>query len=129
MSDKHTVVISPQGDRTMTHRDELLRPDPERGPFRIRRASHIEPTAELAPAAVEIAASRHLPLRYTRDTAGYTAAELRELLPAGWWADLTPVSPVVLGPFDTRIAALQAESDWLQEHLPCLNLSTTSSSC
>ena len=30
-----------------------------------------------------------------------------------WWADLSPVSGPVLGPFGRRTAALQAEQDWL----------------
>lgn len=34
-----------------------------------------------------------------------------------WTADLGPSSGPVLGPFQTRTAALQAERDWLTAHL------------
>ncbi len=40
-----------------------------------------------------------------------------EPTPEGLWqADLTPVGGPVLGPFDRRSEALQAELDWLQDH-------------
>ena len=34
-----------------------------------------------------------------------------------WWADLTPVGGPVLGPFDRRSAALEAEAAWLDDWL------------
>ena len=33
-----------------------------------------------------------------------------------WYADLLPVQGPTLGPFKTRSEALEAETDWLQEH-------------
>ena len=33
-----------------------------------------------------------------------------------WWADLRPVRGPVLGPFDRRGAALEAEQAWIEEH-------------
>ena len=33
-----------------------------------------------------------------------------------WRADLSPVNGPVLGPFDHRSEALQAEHDWLERH-------------
>jgi hypothetical protein len=33
-----------------------------------------------------------------------------------WWADLRPVDGPVLGPFEGRGAALDAERDWIEEH-------------
>ena len=33
-----------------------------------------------------------------------------------WLADLSPVNGPVLGPFDHRSEALQAEHDWLERH-------------
>ena len=33
-----------------------------------------------------------------------------------WRADLSPVNGPVLGPFDHRSEALQAEHDWLESH-------------
>ncbi len=39
---------------------------------------------------------------------------------AKWTADLSPVDGPVLGPFDTRGEALDAEVAWLKKnHLPC----------
>lgn len=112
----------------MTHRDDLLRPDPARGPFAIRRASHIEPATGLSADAMSWLGRSSLFSRTDLPDAD-VLREIETLWPGRWWADLTPVAGPVLGPFDSRAQALQAESDWLQEHLPCLNLSTTSSSC
>jgi hypothetical protein len=33
-----------------------------------------------------------------------------------WFADLSPVDGPVLGPFDKRSAALEAEANWLRLH-------------
>jgi hypothetical protein len=33
-----------------------------------------------------------------------------------WRADLTPVTGPILGPFDRRSEALEAERDWLLQH-------------
>jgi hypothetical protein len=33
-----------------------------------------------------------------------------------WYADLRPVGGPVLGPFDRRSEALEAERDWLERH-------------
>jgi hypothetical protein len=35
----------------------------------------------------------------------------------GWSADLRPVNGPVLGPFNRRDTALQAEDSWLRQHL------------
>lgn len=38
--------------------------------------------------------------------------------PSGnWWADLEPSQGPILGPFTRRSEALQAESDWLNQHV------------
>ena len=37
--------------------------------------------------------------------------------PTGWTADMAPVGGPVLGPFDTRQTALDAEVAWLRAHL------------
>ena len=34
-----------------------------------------------------------------------------------WWADLSPVTGPVLGPFDRRSEALAAEATWLERHV------------
>jgi hypothetical protein len=36
-----------------------------------------------------------------------------------WSADLRPVGGPVLGPFDRRSQALEAEQDWLETHWLC----------
>ena len=33
-----------------------------------------------------------------------------------WTADMSPVNGPILGPFELRSAALQAERDWLHQH-------------
>lgn len=33
-----------------------------------------------------------------------------------WWADLSPVTGPLLGPFPARSQALQAEASWLRKH-------------
>jgi hypothetical protein len=37
-----------------------------------------------------------------------------------WWADLSPATGPVLGPFGLRSEALAAEFDWLSDHLASL---------
>jgi len=44
----------------------------------------------------------------------------------GWTADLAPVNGPCLGPFPTRSGALQAEQDWLSEHLGNLQVGEVS---
>jgi hypothetical protein len=39
-----------------------------------------------------------------------------------WWADLAPVNGPMLGPFQCRSQALDAETTWLNAHLPALSL-------
>jgi hypothetical protein len=34
-----------------------------------------------------------------------------------WWADLSPVGGLCLGPYRHRSEALAAEQDWLEKHL------------
>ena len=40
-----------------------------------------------------------------------------EPVKGGWNADLRPVNGPVLGPFNRRDTALQAEDSWLRQHL------------
>ena len=48
--------------------------------------------------------------------------------PLKWWADMAPSGGPVLGPFDTRQAALDAEVVWINQHVlteaPCRNVSS-----
>jgi len=42
-----------------------------------------------------------------------------------WYADLSPVGGPTLGPFLLRSQALQAELDWLEQHLTTLSRQPT----
>jgi hypothetical protein len=42
-----------------------------------------------------------------------------------WYADLSPVAGPILGPFTLRSQALQAEFDWLEQHLVTLSEKAT----
>ena len=76
------------------------------GTTETRRASHVEPTAELGEAALR---------ELVKANPGTTPDAIRALLPTdAWWADLTPVGGPVLGPFHERDVALAAELTWLQ---------------
>jgi hypothetical protein len=46
-----------------------------------------------------------------------------------WTADLGPMAGPVLGPFETRAAALDAERAWLDQHLASGHPETGGSSC
>ncbi len=55
------------------------------------------------------------------------ASHVEPDIEGNWWADLTPQAGPVLGPFPQRSAALQAERDWLTQHV-LLPSHTTSTS-
>lgn len=103
------------------------------GPTVTRRASHVEPTLELREQAIlwlGKATDQHglrrffpaLPADFFDQPFSHpsTLIELRrtldEMLPGVWWADMTPVAPLVLGPFNTNTEALAAEVAWLEQH-------------
>jgi hypothetical protein len=46
-----------------------------------------------------------------------------------WTADLDPMAGPVLGPFETRTAALEAERDWLEQHFTSGHPQTGEASC
>jgi hypothetical protein len=74
------LVIMPSGDVRCVY-DEMIDLH-ELGQLSIRRASHVEPTAD-----------------------------------GRWSADLSPVGGPVLGPFNRRTEALEAEYRWLTSKL------------
>lgn len=85
----------------------------ELGQMAIKRASHVDGSADLTPVAVEWLWS-HQPDLFQPQS----SVALREQLGFDkWWADLLPSGGPVLGPFDTRQAALDAEVAWLREHM------------
>ena len=97
------VVIPPDGSPRAVYSEEaqaLLAPI---GDVEVRRASHVEPTAELSDDARE----------WLLNSRGVQSALLRE---HAWWADLTPVNGPVLGPYNTRDYALKEEIDWLDKN-------------
>jgi hypothetical protein len=73
------------------------------GPVQIRRASRVEPTDSLSFEA----------LHWLRNVRGLAP---KHLDPTAWWADLTIVGGPVLGPYNLRETALDAEIAWLNEH-------------
>ena len=79
----------------------------------LRRASRVEPTADLAPAVRDaLISSGRLVQRAEQWVAiGTDGAEY----PAGtiYWADLSPVDGPTLGPFRSRDEAIAAEVAWL----------------
>lgn len=81
------------------------------GAVQTRRASHVEPTEELSGTALGWLWSNKRDL--FRASEPNEPAVLQDLLPRAWWADCCPVGGPVLGPYDSRDAALTAESEWL----------------
>lgn len=91
------------------------------GETAMRRASHVEPGAELSDAAIVWLLQHGI----GKEDVSHHAATLcwrvwvangQARLVDKWWADLLPVDGPVLGPFDTNTEALEAEVVWLKEH-------------
>lgn len=91
------------------------------GETAMRRASHVEPGAELSAAAIAWLLQHGI----GKEDVNHHASKLcwrvwvnngQSRLVDKWWADLLPVDGPVLGPFDTNTEALDAEVVWLKEH-------------
>ncbi len=54
-----------------------------------------------------------IPLEALGDVAIRRASHVEPDSLGRWWADLAPVGGPVLGPFDLRSKALEAEAEWL----------------
>jgi hypothetical protein len=78
------------------------------GTVELRRASHVDPTAELTAKA-----RTWLLDKYEEINDHLASASPGK---ACWWADMMPMNGPVLGPFDTRSDALAAEVAWIDEH-------------
>ena len=78
------------------------------GTVELRRASHVDPTAELT-----VDARTWLLDKYVEMNDHLASASPSK---ACWWADMMPMNGPVLGPFDTRSDALAAEVAWIDEH-------------
>lgn len=106
------------------------------GRVELKRASHVDGSADLSDAAV-IWLADNSPELFYKDPgslcrggflvmAHKAAKRLNGLSPVGglrqelpsdiWWADLLPSNGPVLGPFNTRTEALDAEVAWLREN-------------
>ena len=82
----------------------------ELGVVELRRASHVEPTKELSDLA------RAQLLDKFEDITDHLAASKELRNRQRWWADMMPMNGPVLGPFDTRSEALEAERVWIDDH-------------
>lgn len=96
------LIIPPGGQARAIYSEPMAQLLEGLGQYEVKRASYVEPTEELSEATKE---------RIYREL-GIWPGEL----PAGkWWADLSPVFGPVLGPFDTRQEAIEAELAALKE--------------
>lgn len=113
------------------------------GAVAIKRASHVDATADLRDdALVCLFLDRNELFRESKQTDGFTPEQLAMIKentpelaclppmtataeslrarflpgPDAWWADLLPSNGPVLGPFESRQEALDAEVAWLRVH-------------
>jgi len=89
------------------------------GETAMRRASHVEPGAELSEAAIAWLHNSGVietSVAGPSSNWGYRVVASKQNIRKQWWADLLPVDGPVLGPFDTNTEALDAEVVWLKEH-------------
>lgn len=102
------LVISGGGTVRAIHSDSM-QPIIEKvcGPVTIRRASHVDVTADLRPEPID-------ELCTFCEAPRLTVAEFNEKYRNKFWADLGPVDGPILGPFETRGEALAAEAVWIE---------------
>ena len=90
------------------------------GEVSMRRASHVEPWANLSiPARTNfIADNKDAPI-----CLAFGAFQMPDgttlKLAASWFADMSPVGGRTLGPFPTKTAALSAEVEWIERNALC----------
>lgn len=94
------IVIPPQGGARALYSPQAHQLLSAIGTVQTRRASHVEPSGSLRPEAAS----------------WLLQGGTTPLAEGAWWADLLPVDGPVLGPFETRDAAVAAELVWLQDH-------------
>lgn len=130
MTDKQpiTIFVSKSGEVRHVHSTEAAKITGDLpGERSLRRASKVEPTAELSDEAIawlavcdpepRVAFVTWRPSMIpTAETCGRLRDTLVEIYPDRWWADLLPSGGPILGPFGTNQEALQAELDWLDAH-------------
>ncbi len=122
------IIVPKGGGARFIHSDEAMQLMAGLGPAETRRASHVEPNYNLSMEAVlwlfekgplaDESCSLKTELRImSANGQAATTDELRKQLPRDkWWADLLPVGGPVLGPFEGKQLALDAEVAWLSAH-------------
>lgn len=110
-------IIPKRGEPRGIYSPEVQKIAQGLGKTETRRASHVEPTEELSPAARDWIWNSIDDLDVACD--GSPSGVLHELHdqiypPGKWWADCLPVGGPVLGPFEDRDTALDEESKWLK---------------
>ncbi len=123
MTDKQsvTIFVSKGGEVRHVHSTEAAKITSNlAGERNLRRASHVEPTSELRPAALQWMRNAEAKVLNAGPEFGGDAEtykqNIMQAFPQRWWADLTPVDGPVLGPFVTNNEALAAELKWLDDH-------------
>lgn len=129
MTEKKIVelVIPPKGGVRHTYSPDAAKITAGLGTQVTRRASKVEPTAEMSDEAIAWLAlcqpePRNAFQVWPTDVVptGECVSGLRQTLinmyPNCWWADMLPSNGPVLGPFDDRETALQVEIDWLRDN-------------
>lgn len=126
---KIVMFISPKGEVRHTYSPEATRISNSLGrQTTIRRASKVEPSAELSDEAIVWLAlcepdPRQVFIAWPRETiptadaiAGLRSVLMADYWATKWWADMLPSGGPVLGPYDDRDTALEAEIAWLQDN-------------
>jgi len=123
MAERLEVIVDGKGAIRAIHSDAIMPILKALGNVTVRRASHVEPSENLSNSALLWLLDNNPDvwpaelLRDMRQMPVFALDDLRiNLDPTAFWADLLPVSGPVLGPFDKKQDALDAEVVWLREH-------------
>jgi len=109
---RQEIIIGKDGNVRAVYSPETDSILKQLGATETRRASHVEPTPELSDSA-----RRHVWENYEGEIEGTMTETAEAVLPEDkWWADMLPVGGPVLGPFDNREQALDAETQWLSDN-------------
>jgi hypothetical protein len=120
------VIVTSTGEMRSIHSDDIMPILRQIGNVEVRRASHVEPAAGMREEArewirKEISERRVPPLILYYMSCG-RAIIWEHGIPITingvdqWYADLLPVRGPVIGPYDSKQEALDAEVEWLKAH-------------